>query len=68
MERKKIGRPSKGDRRGVYFKLPVPLLDALREHAARNGMTATDVVGEAIAAELSMPYQIQEGLPLDKAS
>lgn len=68
MERRKIGRPSKGERRGVYFKLPVPLLDALREHVARSGMTATDVVGEAIAAELGVPYQVQEGLPLNKAS
>lgn len=68
MERKKIGRPSKGDRRLVSFKLPTPLLAAMREHAAQKGMTATDLVGELLAAEIGMPYQTQEGLPLNKAS
>jgi hypothetical protein len=68
MERRKPGRPSKGDRRLVSYKLPVPLLEAVREHAARRGMTATDLVGELLAAEVGMPYQTQEGLPLNKAS
>jgi hypothetical protein len=68
MERKKTGRPSKGDRRHVSFKLPTPLLDAMRTHAARRGMTATDLVGELLAAEVGMKYQTQEGLPLNKAS
>jgi hypothetical protein len=68
MERKKTGRPSKGDRRHVSFKLPTPLLDAMREHAAQRGMTATDLVGELLAAEVGMKYQTQEGLPLNKAS
>lgn len=68
MERKKTGRPSKGDRRHVSFKLPTPLLAAMREHAARRGMTATDLVGELLAAEVGLSYQFQEGLPLNKAS
>jgi hypothetical protein len=68
MERKKTGRPSKGDRRHVSFKLPTSLLAAMREHAARRGMTATDLVGELLAAEVGLPYQFQEGLPLNKAS
>lgn len=68
MERKKTGRPSKGDRRMASFKLPTPLLAAMRKHAAERGMTATDLVGELIASEVGMPYQTQEGLPLTKAS
>jgi hypothetical protein len=68
MERKKTGRPSKGDRTHVGFKLPTPLIAAVRKHVAERGMTATDLVGELLAAEVGMPYQIQEGLPLNKAS
>ena len=68
MERRKPGRPSKGERRLVNFKLPVALLEAMKAHAARRGMTATDLVGELLAAELGLPYQTQEGLPLNKAS
>lgn len=68
MERKKTGRPSKGDRRHVSFRLPTPLLDAMREHADQRGMTVTDLVGELLAAEIGIPYQAQEGLPLEKAS
>jgi len=68
MERKKTGRPSKGDRRHVSFKLPTALLVAMRDHAAQRGMTATDLVGELLAAEIGIPYQFQEGLPLDRAS
>ncbi|MGE0170938.1 hypothetical protein [Nocardioides sp.] len=68
MERKKTGRPSKGDRRHISFRLPTPLLAAMRERAAERGMTATDLVGELLAAEVGIPYQFQEGLPLGKAS
>jgi hypothetical protein len=68
MERKKTGRPSKGDRAHVSFKLPTPLLEKLKQRAAERGMTATDLVGEALASELGVPYQTQEGLPLNQAS
>lgn len=68
MERKKGGRPSKGDRRLVSYKLPTALLAAVREHAALRGMTVTDLIGELLAAEVGIPYQTQEGLPLGKAS
>lgn len=68
MERKRTGRPPKGNRRLVAYRLPNPLLDAVREHAARRGMTATDLVGELLAAGVGMPYEVQEGLPLNKAS
>jgi hypothetical protein len=68
MERKKTGRPSKGDRKLASFRLPVPLIDALKPHAAERGMTVTDLVGGLLAAEVGIPYQTQEGLPLTKAS
>jgi hypothetical protein len=50
--------------------LPVELLDAARSYAVQHGMTATDLVGEALAAHLGTRYQVQEGLPLklNKAS
>lgn len=66
MERKKPGPPSKGDRRLVNFKLPVHLIAAMKSHAAGRGMTATDLIGELLAAEIGVPYQPQEGLPLHK--
>ena len=44
------------------------LLAAVREHAARRGMTVTDLIGELLATEVGIPYQTQEGLPLSKAS
>ena len=68
MERKKTGRPSKGDRTAICYKFPTPLVDAVREHAARRGMTATDLIGELLAAEVGMTYATQEGLSLNKAS
>lgn len=68
MERKKTGRPSKGDRAFVNFKLPRPLIAAMKEQAAERGMTITDLVGETLAAEVGVPYQLQEGLPLNQAS
>ncbi len=63
MEHRKTGRPSKGDRRHVSFKFPAPLLVAMRERAAERGMTATDLVGELIAAEVGISYSTQEALP-----
>ncbi len=63
MERKKLGRPSKGERRQVSFKFPIPLLVAMRECATERGMTATDLMGELLAAEVGIPYQTQEALP-----
>jgi hypothetical protein len=70
MERKKTGRPRKagGPRRTSAFELPVTLLDALAEYAKREGMHQVDVVGEAIAQRIGVPYLPQEGLPLNKAS
>ncbi len=63
MERRKAGRPSKGDRCMVAARLPRPLADAARKHAAERGMTFNDLVGELLAAEVGTPYETQEVLP-----
>jgi hypothetical protein len=68
MERRKPGRPSKGDRKLASFRLPTPLIAALKPHAAKRGMTVTDLVGEVLSNEVGVPYQTQEGLPLNQAS
>jgi hypothetical protein len=68
VERKKTGRPPKGDRTGVSLLLPTAFKAAAKEHAAQRGMTFTDLVGELLAKEIGLPYQTQEGLPLNKAS
>lgn len=64
MERKKTGRPSKGDRREVRARVPVPLFDALHVEAVRRGMTVNDLVGEHLAALVGVPYSPQEALSL----
>lgn len=68
MERRKPGRPSRGDREPLYVKMPVHLLQALRFQAAGQDMTVTDLVGEALARELGVSYMDQETLPLREAS
>ena len=64
MEHRKPGRKSKGDRKQVNFYLPTSLLAAAQAAAAERGMTFTDLMGELIAEELGVPYQIQEALSL----
>jgi hypothetical protein len=64
MERKKIGRPSKGERHFVRAKLPVRLVRGLQDRATRRGMTLTDLIGELASKETGIPYGDQEALPL----
>jgi predicted HicB family RNase H-like nuclease len=68
MERKKTGRPPKGERTLVNFRVPPTLHQAAKERAQEQGMTMNDFLGELLSAELGVPYQSQEGLPLTKAS
>jgi predicted HicB family RNase H-like nuclease len=68
MERKKTGRPSKGERTPINFRVPPALHIAAKKHAEDRGMTLNDFLGELLAEEVGVPYQIQEGLPLTKAS
>lgn len=63
-ERRKIGRPSKGDRELVRVRVPVPLANAVRDLAARRGMTINDMLGELLAEQTGVPYNAQEGLSL----
>jgi predicted HicB family RNase H-like nuclease len=62
VERKKTGRPSKGPRRQVKARVPVPLFEALYTEAARRGMTVNDLVGLLLSREVGVPYSSQEAL------
>ena len=62
MERRKPGRPSKGEREQVRARVPVPLLRALQDEATRRGMTFNDFVGETLADVVGVPYSEQEAL------
>jgi hypothetical protein len=64
MERRKTGRPSKGQRREVRARVPVSLFEALHTEAGRRGMTVNDLVGEHLAALVGVPYSPQEALSL----
>lgn len=68
MERRKIGRPSRGDRRQVKVLMPRKLADALMAEAQRRGTTMTDFIGETVAQEIGLPYMEQEALPTSTAS
>lgn len=68
MERKKTGRPSKGEREPILFRVPPALRLAAKQYAEQQGMTLNDFLGELVAAKVGVPYQNQEGLPLNKAS
>ena len=63
-ERRKTGRPSKGDRERVLVRLPVPLANAVRDLATKRGMTINDMLGELLAEQTGVPYNAQEGLSL----
>jgi uncharacterized protein (DUF1684 family) len=64
MERKKTGRPHKGDRGVVRARLPLPLLDAVYAEAARRGMTVNDFIGHLAAGATGIPYDHQERLQI----
>jgi hypothetical protein len=68
MERKKTGRPSKGKRTHAGILLPTALKEAAKRRAAERGVTFTDLVGLLLEKETGVPYETQEGLPLDHAS
>lgn len=68
VERKKPGRRSKGDRTQVNTRQPRVLADAAEAEAARRGLTLTDYIGQLLAGDLGIPYEVQEGLPLAKSA
>jgi len=47
------GRPSKGPRRFMATRLPVPVADALEARADRDGVTITDALERAVTAWLN---------------
>jgi predicted HicB family RNase H-like nuclease len=64
VESKKIGRPSKGERHRIPLRLPPRLAEAAKVTAASKGVTFNDMVGELLARETGVPYNLQEGLDL----
>jgi predicted DNA binding CopG/RHH family protein len=64
MEHKRTGRPSKGDRDRLPVRLPKAFAEAAKNHAARRGLTFNDYVMELLAADMGVPADQQEGLPL----
>ncbi|NKQ59212.1 hypothetical protein HFP15_40875 [Amycolatopsis sp. K13G38] len=47
---------------------PRVLAEAAEAEAARRGMTLTDYIGQLLAGDLGIPYDVQEGLPLAKSA
>lgn len=64
MERRKTGRPSKGDREEVKMRVPRPLADALRAEASRRGVTINNLLAEIASREVGVPYTNEESLPI----
>lgn len=62
VERRKIGRPSKGERELIRARVPVALRRAVDAEAERRGMTLNDFIGELLAEHTGVPYSPQEAL------
>jgi hypothetical protein len=76
-ERRKPGRPAKGDRVFTGVRLPREYRVAAEELARRDGLDVTDVVTRMVGESLGLPIpdyclpkttSQQEELPLNKAS
>jgi hypothetical protein len=69
----KVGRPSKGDRRVLYTRAPIPVADEVRAEATRRGLTLADVVAEILCDRYGHTYaptqanRKQEALELNTA-
>jgi predicted HicB family RNase H-like nuclease len=64
MERRKTGRPSKGQRHRTTLRLPQTLAEAAQKLAEQRGVTLNDLVGELLAGEVGVAYSDQEVLPI----
>jgi len=60
MERRKPGRPSKGDRRSITLRFPRTLIDTAQQLAAARGVPFNDLVCELLAAEVRRAYRTRE--------
>ncbi|UJW36960.1 hypothetical protein L3Q67_45175 (plasmid) [Saccharothrix sp. AJ9571] len=74
MERRKIGRPSKGARKQKLVRLPVPLVEAAEQQADEYGMPFNDLVARLLSehlrargVEVQYDDSMQEELPLTAA-
>ena len=63
-ERKKTGRPSKGDRHKFNMAEPIHLSAAVRARAKELGMTVTDYYLWLASRDTGVPAYPQEGLSL----
>lgn len=64
MSKRSPGRPSNGPTKQEHFLFPVALAAAIEGYAALHGRTKTDVVGEAVAARIGVPYRTQTALSM----
>jgi predicted HicB family RNase H-like nuclease len=68
MAERKRGRPSKGVRKRIPLKVPVPLAELIEEQARRNGVYVNDWVMDQLARSLGYSLNRQEQLPLNDAA
>jgi hypothetical protein len=61
MDRRQIGRPSKGDRKQKPLRLPVGLMLAGEQQAQQYGMSFNDLVGRLLSDHLR-----QQGVDVDE--
>lgn len=54
MERKKMGRPSKGRRRNLSVRLPPAFADQVQQHAASQGLSFNDLVSLLLSREIGV--------------
>jgi predicted HicB family RNase H-like nuclease len=64
MERKKTGRPSKGERRKTTLRLPVDLFAAAEQYVQQHGGSLNDFMVQVLADKLAQPQSQQEALPI----
>ena len=64
----KPGRPSKGPRKRVEVKMPIPLAELLEQRARRDGTDMNDWLVALVARQLGFPLNRQEQLPLSDAA
>lgn len=67
MERKKTGRPSKGDRHKFGVRVPLDLADAVAKRASELGMSINDYIGNLVSQDTGVPYSQQEAIPTSAA-
>jgi len=65
-DRGKGGRPSKGPRKRLDVRVPIPLAEAVRRAADLDGLDVNTWVTETLAERLNYPLPGQERLPLTK--